>query len=44
MQVTGDWKAFKDVIRFPQHNERGGGCWMCRATPDNIRNTRELAP
>ena len=26
VQVTGDWKAFKNVFRFP---ERDGCCWMC---------------
>eukprot|EP00974_Lingulodinium_polyedra_P079733 7720822-Lingulodinium_polyedra.AAC.1 len=26
-QITGDWKMFKDIFRFPQHNEVAGCCW-----------------
>ncbi len=43
-QVTGDWKMYKDVFRFPQHNEISGCCYKCRATPADIRNVGPDAP
>ena len=38
-QVTGDWKMYKQVFRFPQHNEVRGCCFKCRATPLAMRRT-----
>ena len=29
----------KEVFYFPQHNERSGCCYLCRVTPDHIRDT-----
>ena len=43
-QVTGDWKMFKDVFRFPQHNEVAGCCFKCSVTPAGIRDTTSAAP
>ena len=43
-QVTRDWKMFKDVFRFPQHNEVAGCCFKCSVTPAGIRDTTSAAP
>ena len=43
-QITGDWKMYKDIFRFPQHNEKKGCCFKCEVTPDGIRNTGPSAP
>ena len=32
-QVTGDWKMYKQVFRFPQHNETHGCCFKCAVKP-----------
>ena len=37
-EVRGDWKFYKQVFRFPQHNELAGCCWMCNVTPGTFRN------
>ena len=34
----------KDVFRLPQHNEKAGCCWLCPATPDNMRDASAAAP
>jgi len=38
-QISGDWKMYKEIFRFPQHNEVAGCCFKCRVTPDGIRDT-----
>ena len=38
VRVTGDWKMYKEIFRFPQHNERGGICWLCTATPTTFKD------
>ena len=43
MQVAGDWKMYKDIFRFPQHNEARGCCWRCTATPVTFRDTTSTA-
>ncbi len=43
-QFCADWKAYKDVLRFPQHNEVRGCCWLCQATPRSLRDTSADAP
>ena len=35
---------YKDIFRFPQHNETGGCCWRCEATPGTIRIVHAHAP
>ena len=32
-QVVGDWKMYKEIFRFPQHNERGGSVLGAVARP-----------
>ena len=44
VQVTGDWKMYKDIFRFPQHNERDGCCFRCAVRPAGIRDTGSAAP
>lgn len=39
LEVRGDWMMYRDVFRFPAHNENAGCCWKCRATPTDIRST-----
>ena len=43
-QITVDWKMYKDIFRFSQHNEKKGCCFKCEVTPDGIRNTGSSAP
>ena len=38
-QVTGDWKAYKELFRVPQFNETAGCCYKCRVVPTGIRDT-----
>ena len=42
--VTGDGKMYKDLFRFPAHNENAGICWMCSATPITFKQTALDAP
>ena len=37
-EVKADWLYYKEAFRFPQHNELGGICWLCTATPADIRD------
>jgi hypothetical protein len=30
VRITGVWKAYKDIWRFPQFNEVRGICWLAR--------------
>ena len=43
-QMTGDWKAYKEIFRVPQFNERAGCCFKCRVLPSGIRDTGAAAP
>ena len=43
-RITGDWKMFKEIFRFPQHNEVKGCCCKCNVTPAGIRATGSDAP
>ena len=43
VQLTGDWKMYKDIFQFPQHNELHGICWMCTATPSSMKDTSRTA-
>ena len=43
-QITGDWKAYKEQFRLPQHNENSGCCWSCAVTPAGIRDASSSAP
>jgi hypothetical protein len=43
-RVAGDWKMFKELFRFPQHNETAGICFRCRATPNNFKDVGANAP
>ena len=42
-RVLGDWKMWKQIFRFPQHNERVGICWLCAAQRDNFEDTTTTA-
>jgi hypothetical protein len=37
VEIRADWAALKQVFQFPQQNENSGICWMCSATPQDIR-------
>lgn len=37
-EIRADWVALKQIFQFPQQNENSGICWMCTATPADIRN------
>jgi len=37
VEVRGDWSYFKSAFRLPQHNQTSGLCWLCSATPVDIR-------
>ena len=39
-----DWACLKSVFRCPQHNEKEGFCFKCRATPSDLRDVGEFAP
>ena len=43
VRITGDWKAYKDIWRFPQFNEVRGICWLCSATPASYKDTTSTA-
>ena len=43
VEVRADWVALKQVFQFPQQNENKGICWMCHATPTDIRDCKEQA-
>jgi hypothetical protein len=38
VEIRADWVALKQIFRFPQQNENSGICWMCHATPADIRD------
>lgn len=38
VEIRADWVALKQVFQFPQQNENAGICWMCHATPKDIRD------
>ena len=42
--LRGDWVFFKQLMRFPQHNEKRGCCWRCNVTPDTWRQCGSDAP
>ena len=35
---------WKEIFRFPQHNERVGICWLCAAKVTNYKETSSAAP
>ena len=41
-EVRGDWAFYKQVFRFPQHNELLGCCWRCTVTPMTFSNVGPL--
>ena len=43
VEVRADWVALKQVFQFPQQNENAGICWMCDATPSDIRDCKVSA-
>lgn len=43
VRITGDWKMYKELWRFPQHNEARGICWLCRATPATFKDPSSRA-
>lgn len=38
VEIRADWAALKQTFQFPQQNENAGICWMCFATPANVRD------
>ena len=40
----GDWVFYKQLMRFPQHNENNGCCWRCSVTPQTWRECGLEAP
>jgi hypothetical protein len=44
LEFRGDWAMFKQVFRFPQHNEVLGCCTRCTVKPSEIRNVGLDAP
>jgi len=43
VEIRADWMALKQVFQFPQQNENAGICWMCYATPRDVRDCRKSA-
>ena len=43
VEIRADWVALKQLFQFPQQNENAGICWMCSATPKDIRDCSLLA-
>ena len=43
VEIRADWVALKQVFQFPQQNENKGICWMCHATPSDIRDCKVQA-
>lgn len=39
LEVWGDWKAFKDIFRFPGWRDASGICWMCNCSVEDLRLT-----
>ena len=44
VEVRGDWAMLKEVFHLPGWKELAGCCWLCRATPADIRNMGADAP
>ena len=44
VEFRGDWACYKQLLKFPQHNERAGCCWRCDITPDRLHEVGEDAP
>ena len=38
VEIRADWVALKQLFQFPQQNENSGICWLCNATPADIRD------
>ena len=43
VEIRADWVALKQVFQFPQQNENKGICWMCHATPSDVRDCKVQA-
>jgi hypothetical protein len=42
-EFRGDWVFYKQLMRFPQHNENNGCCWRCTVTPQTWRQVGQEA-
>ena len=43
IEVRGDWKMYKETFRLPGWADRGGICWLCSATPEDVRDCSSTA-
>ena len=44
VEFRGDWAFYKQIFRFPQHNEKDGCCWRCDITPSRLHEVASDAP
>ena len=44
IRITGDWKMWKEIFKFPQWNETAGCCFRCAVTPGGLKDTGLSAP
>lgn len=44
VQVRGDWSCYKSVFRLPGWRDKGGICFKCNCTLDDIANCNMSAP
>ena len=44
IRITGDWKMWKEIFKFPQWNETAGCCFRCAVTPRGLKDTGLSAP
>ena len=44
IRITGDWKLWKEIFKFPQWNETAGCCFRCAVTPGGLKDTGLSAP
>ena len=42
-EVRGDWLMYKEVFHLPGWKETSGCCWLCTATPADIRDASSAA-
>lgn len=43
VEVRGDWAWYKQVLRLPGWRDRAGCCFLCKATPADIRDASSSA-
>ena len=37
-EIKADWMFLAHTFKFPAHNKKAGCCWLCRVTPQTMRD------